>query len=211
MSNWNWFDYVDGRLTQEVHREAEQALATDESLRAKVDQMKAFVHAVKAEGMSQPVPLAELHAKIPRPKKISHLFWAVPLAASLLFLGVFTLNRPTHEEHEFSSYKAAAGWVEERTHFAVPVVQIDGATLVSAERTADSGCYCMLVDGHLIHLSYQKRTPEKEGFGSQKLAGYDVRVKGSVVAFESRGLSWSIHGDNLQENLKVAESALRQL
>ena len=26
MSNWNWFDYVDGRLTQEVHREAEQAL-----------------------------------------------------------------------------------------------------------------------------------------------------------------------------------------
>lgn len=211
MSKIDWHAYLDGSMTPSERAEAERALLEDATARIQLENLRAFLAQIAAEGQAEEVPSARLQAMLKASTATKPPFrtWRpVMVAAFATVVVVAFLARPAPPLPEFEKISVtdrvvAEGWIQERTGIVASIPALASGVLVGTERTDDEGCFCFMVNGHLVHLVVS----QKAGFpkGLRLKDGFTVSEAG--VGFRTRGLIWFVHGEVEKDVWLVAREA----
>lgn len=210
MADVNWHAYLDGSLDDAEMARAERLLEEDAEARGRLENLRAFLADVRRESLSQPVPLARLHAMIPqRSPSLTPAWHVAALAAALLLFVLWTApgKAPGTETIATADIASAARWIEDRTGIDPPIPSIPSGRLVASERSSDSGCFCFSVDGVVVHLSFTRSASALDGFRPSEREGHDYYESGGRVAFRSNGLTWIVVGRESAAVWKLARQA----
>lgn len=217
MSNVNWHAYLDHSLSTEERDVAEQILAQSPEARARLENLRAFIATVRESSLSEDVPLGALQAQLRSVKPKPSFFrsaWKPTLAActAVALFATIYFNRPVSEGHiAVQSFDEASRWMQEANGLILPKIQLAGAQLVGSERTKDSGCFCMMIDGKMIHLKYSKDLKCRTGMERCVLEGCDFLKKPGCAAFEKDGVVWMVEGEDEALIWTVARAASKDI
>jgi|CXWL01.1.fsa_nt_gi hypothetical protein len=176
---------------------------------AEVDE---FLATIRREGLKEEVPLSKLQAMIPKPEKpkLTLSIWRPMLVAAAAVAAIVFLRidrRPAYETIQAVSIPTAATWIEERNGIHIDPLPEGIGKLVASERTAESGCFCIEIDGKVVHLGFTNNASMESGFSRSSIKNDRLLTNGNMVAFRSQGLFWIVSGSSSKLNWKVAERA----
>lgn len=217
MSRIDWHAYLDGTLEPELRTEADQVLASDPDAQRRLENLKSFVAEIRRQGMTQEVPLARLHRSIPSSRpRFSWPRILIPSMAGVaaLVIGLTVYNRPPASALEslaVQDYDKAAEWMFEGNGIPTKRVHLASAQLVGSERMPKAGCYCVKVNGELIHLAYSTDFNSAPPMKAETIDGKSYTVGANMVCFKACGLLWMTHGGTEANRWKVAKEAAAQL
>jgi hypothetical protein len=219
MSNIDWHAYLDDTLDSQQRAEADRVLALDPQARRRLENMKSFVAEIRRQGLTQEVPLSKLHRGIPSSKP--RFSWPRVLMPSLagvaaIAIGLTLFNRPGPnapvqvETYAVQDYQLAAEWMRKGNGIETKPVRL-AANLVAAERLPHAGCYCVKVDGKIVHLAFHADPQSVSNLELTKVDGREYMVGGDMVCFKACGLIWMTHGATEEIRWKIAKEAAAQL
>jgi hypothetical protein len=227
MSKIDWHAYLDGSLSPEQTQEAEQILRGSPEARRRLENLKTFISEVRRQGLTQEVPLARLHRSIPSSRRFAwpRLVGPAFAAAAVIGFTYYLANRDPDpievradgpgltkaEGISMASFSQGASWIKEKNGIVTKPISLVSAQLVGCERTPQGGCYCVKVDGQIVHLSFNKRLTSSESLVPKDIDGKQFLVGKSMTCFSACGVMWTCSGGTDEARWKVAQEAAAQL
>lgn len=222
VNNINWHAYLDGSMSLDERSMADQVLASDPIAKAHLSNLKAFVAQIQEVGLAEEIPLTKLRTQLsalkPRPR--FQLSWkvAMPVAASLAFVAFFQLGRPAGDAPIVSghinvtNFGQASIWMKEANGVEFPKVELAGAHIIASERTSDTGCFCMEIDGKSVCLRFSKKPDATKDFKKCFVDGCEFLEKPGFAAFKCEGgILWMVHAQDQKLAWAVARKASKAI
>ncbi len=216
MNKVDWYAYLDGTLSADERVIADQTLAEDANAKGQLNEVREFLASIRREGLSEEVPLSRLQAMVPKQAKVSfpQLAWKPALAAGILMaaIGIARVDRrPAYEALAAKSFTEAAAWIEDRNGIKLARLPQNIGRIIESERTPDSGCFCIQIDGKIVHLRYTKDEAKINGLIAQVGSNDGFMSGNGRVAFRADNLVWIVDGKDSDSVWRVAREASKQL
>jgi hypothetical protein len=208
----DWQGYIDQRLSASEMEEAERILASDERARQRVENMRRFRAHVREAVMQEQIPYDRLHRLMdkvvgkPAPRKSFRLGFLVVAVAAMAVLAFFLWPKALGEDViSTTSPSEAATWINDQTDLGVKPLSVPGGKLVMAERGDDWGCFCIEIDGKLIHVMISKQDRPVSGLRPKSVNGRQFLV-GPGVVWKKDNLTYYVHGGDEKTRWKVVNA-----
>ena len=205
--NVNWQEYLDGSLGPEEMEMARALLAQDAGARKSLEHLKAFRKEVRRACLSEPVPLKRLEESMrglrSRTRASGRMWtWAIAAAAAIA-VAFFTARREPRQVElaNLTSFESAGRWLRDDTAAEIPTMRFENARLVMAERGPDWGCYCMVMEGRLVHVRIGEEAILP---GSGVVRGGRRFVVADHVSWRKGSLTFRVYGGTEELRWKIA-------
>ena len=228
----NWQAYLDGSMSAEERRQADQLLRESAEARAELEALRSYLAVTKAAFTADSVPVSRLQVKLSEAAseaKRTPLFALrtaiITIAcAGILFMAAKTwremtapvtsldvVTSPQVRELMPSNATQAAEWTREYVPFYVPVVELQPkAQLVGVHLGERWACFDYQYDSSIFHLAMTDEPPATARSGEMLGIYPELQVREQPraregIAFCKGSLHFYLKGGNREQRLKMID------
>ena len=225
--DWQRFD--DGLLGPEERDRAIAALTSDPAAKRELEGLRSFKAAVRESALSEPVPIANLEARlrqivlapsaVPKRPPIRLPLIAAAAAIAILLVAAIVVwmpegNSVSEDTVRVSSESEARQIAANRSGMSVPPIDIGSIGKIQGVHAGKLwACYDYNVDGQVIHLGIDAAHCNTDGLEEVETTNGTVFIDdlNKTVHFSKGNLYFAVYGADQDARIAVAERALKSL